>query len=422
MWKKLPSMSSSALDRICEFAPAQVGLAAFVWALVLLFLSAVIGVFEFTVRGRQVGYAVSLNWSFGFTLVAPFFYYFLLLAFQEAKDLPTKLAHAGLLRGADLEVHLNGAPVAATRWTTMRRKAAPWWLLISSFGLLESLWEWWVYSGSPLLLGQAPRENEIDWSVKFAGATGLDPKLSAGFSLLIFLQQAVLISMIGFLLWMALSFALWVQDLRRADRAVRLFPSPAFETKDDRRGFQLFSRFFQLFLLAGLCLYAHLLLSRLWNVYLHSTDESAKSIWEFVRDLFVEGFRHAADFKVHPGKLLDRISDLLHDFGALDFSGLYVALGAFLLFGISVTLLLVVLRGAADSGRRELLASGLRGTAKEKLEQMRLWPMTYPRLTTLLSLGFLGLTGMVAYRVAVLFLGVAAGLAMVAALREALRK
>ena len=418
MWKRLASIASSRLDRICAFAPVQIALAAFVWAFILLFVSAVIGVFAYTYNDRQVGYAVSLNWSFGFLLVAPFFYWFLLLASQEAKDLPTKLARAGLLRGTDLQVHANGAPAAAARWTTIRRSAAPWWLLISLLGLVESLWEWWVYSGAPLLRGDVPRENEIDWSVKFVKGSGLHPAFNAGFSLLVFLQQALLISMIGFLLWLALSFALWVRDLRRTDRAVRLFPSPTFEPEDDRRGFQLFSRFFQLFLLAGVCLYAHFLLSRLWNVYLHSPDEKAKSIWEFLRDLFIEGFRRAMEFKYHPGQLLNRISELLKDLGALDFSGLFVALAACLLFGISVALLLLVLRSAAANGRRELLDSGVRGTARERLVRMKLWPMEYPRLTTLLSLGFLGVAGMVAYRVAILFLGIAACLAMAAALRE----
>lgn len=422
MIQRLTAKAFSWMDRLGNLPPFQVALGALIWALVLLLISAMVEVFDFAHEGRQVGYVVTLNWSIGFTLVAPFFYYFLLLAYQEAAALPEKLSVAQMLRRSPSEVHPTGAAVVAGKWTSIRRKAAAWWLGISFLGLVESLWEWWVYSGRPLLKGGLPREQEIDWSVKFLDGEALDSQFNSAFSLLVFFQQALLISMIGLLLCMVLAFTLLVRDLRRSGRAVRLFPSVSFETEDNRRGFQVFSRFFQLFLTAGVCLYAHFLLSRLWNVYLRSPESKGMSLWKFIRGLFLEGMERATTWKKEPSQLSERVVELLKDLGALDFSGLFVSLGAVLLFLISLVLLLVVLRGAAEGGRDELLNAGARGAAKERLRGMTLWPMNYPSLNTLVLAGFLGLTGMIAYRVAVLFLGLAAGLALSAAVKQFFRR
>lgn len=411
--------AASLVERVGRLAPLQGALVAAVWALVLLLLSFIIGVHDYKPDGRQVGYALSFNWSIGFTLVVPFFYYFLLHAYQAVGELPLRLDSAGMLRKDATELQANGAAVIAGRWTRIRNQNAIWWLAGSVLGLGESAWEWWEYSGAPLLTNAEPRGAEIDWSVKFV-EDGWKSYANAGFSVLIFMQQVLLISAITFLLYLAVCFVQLVRVSRRPSVAARLFPSTTYEPKDPRCGFQVTSRFFGYFLLAGVCLYSQFLLTRLWNVYLHSDPARVTSLWGFLRDLLLEGMRRAIENLTNIRDLATRIVELLEDLGALDFSGLFVSLGAVLLFMVSLTILAVVLRASADDGRRELLESGVRGKAKERLAEMVLWPLMYPKLTTLLSLGFLGLLGMVAYQVAVLFLGLALGIALLAALTNVL--
>lgn len=413
MRKWLRRIASSLMDRIAGLEPFQVAVAACVWALTLLLLSAVVGVFSYQYAGKEVGYALTLNWSIGFTIMAPFFYFSLLLAYREVGDLASRLDAAGMLRRIPSEVQSNGASVFAARWTKIRRDYAVWWLAGSLLGFAESMWEWWVYSGSPLLTDATPRENEIDWSVRFIN-DGWNAYANAGFSLLVFFQQVLLISMVTFLLYLAVSFVKLIRESRKQTVSARLFPSVTYEPDDRRRGFQVFSNFLSYFLLAGVFLYAHFLLSRLWNVYLRLPPAEAQSIWVFLRDTILDGIRVAGDL----GGMRQGITELIRDLGALDFSGLFVALGAILVFLICLALLVVVLRQAAKSGRRELLGSGVRGQAEVRLRNMVFWPMHYPKLTTLLSIGFLAILGMIAYKVALLLIGIAIGLALTAALKN----
>jgi len=412
--------AASLADRVGRLPPFQTAIVAAVWALTLLLISFVIGVDKYAPEGREVGYALTLNWSIGFTLVVPFYYYFLLLAFQAAGELPARLDAAGMLRKDTETLQPNGAAAVAGRWTRIRNQNAIWWLAGSLLGLAESAWEWWSYSGKPLLHGTTPPDHEIDWSVKFM-SDGWKAYANSGFSLLIFLQQVLLISGVAFLLYMTVCFAQLVRESRRPSLSARLFPSLTYEPDDPRCGFQVFTNFFAYYLVAGVCLYSQFLLSRLWNVYLRSDPSEVKSLWGFLKGLLLEGMLRAIDNVKDVQGLARRVVELLKELGASDFSGVFVSLGAVLLFFVSLCLLAVVLRDCADGGRRELLGSGVRGAARERLAKMALWPMSYPKLTTLLSFGFLGVLGMLAYQVAILFLGIAAGIALVEALRNVLR-
>ncbi|MEM7481938.1 MAG: hypothetical protein AAF481_12255 [Acidobacteriota bacterium] len=409
-------LSERWLDRVVSIEPLHAAIAAATWSLVLLVGSFAVGVFQYEYGGREVGYASSLNWAIGFTLIVPLFYFFLLTTLQEMSALGSRLASAGMLLDGELKPHPNGATLATNRWKAMLKRYSLSWMVFSILGLLESLWEWWTYSGGPLWTGDRSGVAEVDWSIKQVGAEAVTAKAAAAFSLVVFLQQALLIAMIALLLHFALAMNALVRDLRQPGRAARLFPSGTYSPDDPRCGFQQFSTVLSHFLLAGACLYSQLLLSRLWNAYLHTPEKSALNVWGFIREEFLEGADVALDLKSLRGSILEYLRDL----GALDFSGLMVALGAVLLFLVSLGLMIVVLRRAARESRHELLNSGIRGVAKERLTKMVFWPLRFPRLTTLLAIGFMAILGMVAYKAAILFLGIAFGLALTAALTEIL--
>jgi hypothetical protein len=81
-------------------------------------------------------------------------------------------------------------------------------------------------------------------------------------------------------------------------------------------------------------------------------------------------------------------------------------LGAFMLMLLSGALLIVTMRKGALDARDELLESKkFKKPEVACLENMAIWPLKYPGLTTLLALSILGAMCMVAYRLGVYFIG-----------------
>jgi len=414
-------IAHGGIDLFNRVKPLGVAVGIVAFSLTLVALSQVVGVFSSPPGQKAVGYGLSLNWTFGFTLVAPFFAFFLLLAYQSVPELIMRLAEADMLQPKDGSTAANVAPAAQNRWTVARRGTAPWWLTVTVIGILASAWEWYAYSGGPLLVGRAIEERESDWSVLLLNADQTHRVLGAGFSFAVFLQQVFLISLIGLMLHFAIAFSGFVQDLRKPGRAVRLFPSASFQPDDRRRGFQLFSEVLGYFLVANVCLYAHLLLSRLWNAYLH--DPEATSIWQFLWQGVDAGFKAiGATSPKDPAPLVREVLAQLKELGPSEFSGLIVSLGAFLTLVIALSVLAVVLRRAAKSGQAELLAGTLSGTTRKRIEAMSFWPLRFPGLGTLVALGFLATVGMLSHKAATVFLGAAFVVALTGAVARLLRK
>jgi hypothetical protein len=227
--------------------------------------------------GQDVGYAQTLNWAFGFSLMAPLAVFFLLRAACEMDEAIKRLATRGMLLDEEYAPHPKARQLLSSRWTNIQRSHSVWWLVVSLIGTIASLGEWAVYSMLPLFnLRKAP-EAEYDWSVKYIGADLPDRVINSAFSLFVFLQQIWLISLIGYLIFFALSLSALMSDLRTSGRAIRLFPSLERCGKDPRLGYEAFAGMFQFFLLGNLFLYSHFFL----RGCLGSTERRAKMrLWD----------------------------------------------------------------------------------------------------------------------------------------------
>jgi hypothetical protein len=141
----MSKLSVAATEWIGERQPLGVAIGLFGYSMVLLLCALVADTWEFTnPAGQSVGYAQTLTWAWGFSVVVPWAAFFLVWAGREADALPGRLAGAGLLLDKDLSVPANAPQQAAARWTTIRRQQSGWWLLVTVVGLLESIGEWLV--------------------------------------------------------------------------------------------------------------------------------------------------------------------------------------------------------------------------------------------------------------------------------------
>lgn len=417
----LTDASSLALRGISSCRPLNAALALVSYSVVLVVLSAVVDTWDderlFEGVMQSVGYSQTLNWAWAFTLIFPVFVFFLFRAAHAADSLPNRLAAVGMLVDENGSPHDRAAKLAASKWTTIKKRHARWWLLVTAVGVLFTTWEWVVYSLLPLISGANPRENEIDWSVKFAQDPSLAARaINAAFSFLVFLQQIVLISMIGYLLYLMLSFSALLSDLRGRG-AVRLVPSVSRCGKDRRLGFEELVAFLIPLLFSIVLMYLHLFLSRVWNAYLHpgQGEPVFASVWELVSGPL---FRGMEENDSAGGVVVDRFLEYAQALGATNFSGVAVSLGGIILIVLSVLFLFYSLRHAAQDARSELLAMTKSRAQRDCLEEMKIWPLKYPGVNSMLALAFLGALSILAYRLGIYF----AGLLLLLALTQAVTR
>lgn len=373
--------------------------------LILLLLAPAADVWTFeNAEGQSVGYSSTLNWAIAFTLVTPFFYFFLLRAVREVDRLPRRLADSEMLLDEDLKPHPRAAQVMSARWTAVQKRYASWWLTLSLLGIAQAVGEWIATSVRPLVGRSAPAEFEYDWAVAHIDGNFLERLLNACFSFLVFLQQAWMLSLIAYLIFFVLSVTALVTELRKEGRAVRLFPSVTRSGEDPRLGYQHFSGIFSNFLFAGLFLYTHFFVSRLWNAFLHPAEGEPRfsTIWDLIKEPLVRGVDKGGEQGL---SLRELLVENLQTIGALNFSGLAVSIGAVILLTLSLALLIFIMRRSAVDARDELLAHGPGRRSAERLRNMALWPLRYPGLNTLAALGLLGAVCMLAYRLGVFFVG-----------------
>lgn len=401
-------LAVQGVEKISSPRPLNLAFASFAGSMALLLLCApAAGVWSYqNSSGQETGYAQAINWSIGFTLMTPIFAFFLLRSFRELEDLPGRLAGRGMILDSGYSTHPRASQLISARWATMRRTYAPWWLGISLLGLAESIGEWAATSMLPLVGIRTPAEGEFDWSVAHLDGTTIEKVFNGGFSFLVFLQQAWLISLIGFMIFFVLALSALMHDLRRQDRAGRLFPSLDGCGKDARLGFEGFAPLFQFFLLSNLFLYAHFFLSRVWNAYLHPGQDEIRrqSVWGLIRGPLLSGGESQIQ-GLGAGQISNAILLYFQKLGAFNFSGIAVSLGALIVLLLSIALLVVTMRRTASDGRDELLDAGLSRTKQTCLTEMAIWPLRYPGINTLFGLAVLGAVCMVAYRLGIWFLG-----------------
>jgi len=405
MKKRFKKLAVGGVEALLGARPLSVALLSVIYSFVLLALLApVAGVWSYkNDYGQSVGYAHTLNWAYGFTILVPLMAFFLLRAFKEMESLPRRIAAEEMLLREDYSPHTAAQQLLASRWTKHRRSHSHWWLGITVVGLLGTVGEWIAYSLLPLARGVPPPEDEWDWSVKLVESSLSDRILNGTFSFLVYLQQAWLISLIALFLFLALAFSALIADLREHRRTARIFPSLRRCGQDSRLGFEQFAPFLQFYLLSGLFLYAQLFLSRVWNAFLHPGDEEVRfmTVFQLVKGPLLSGVKGQATDE----GLRARALDYLGKVGALNFSGVAVALAATIIVAVSFAILFFTMRRTAIEARRELLENTRAKTKRECLEHMAIWPLRYPGLTTLMAASVLGALCMVAYRLGVYFFG-----------------
>lgn len=412
--------AQAGVKRISSWRPLNVAVALMSYSLFLVVLSAVVDTWEdersFAGVTQAVGYSQTLNWAWAFTLVFPFFAFFLLRAARAADTIPVRLAALGMLVDENGSPHARAAQVAASRWTTTKKRYAPWWFVITAIGAAVSLWEWAVYSSLPLIKGTSPRENEIDWSVKFTqDASLVERSMNAAFSLLVFFQQIVLVSALGFLLYLMLSFSVLLGDLRESG-AIRLVPGISRCGKDRRLGFEEFVPLLTPLLFSVVLMYLHLFMSRAWNAYLHPGEGERvfTSIWGLLSGPLFQGVEEG-----NPAEsVLGRFAQYAEGLGASNFSGVAVSLGGIVLIVVSVLFLFYSLRHAAQESRRDLLSVTRSRVQRECLENMKIWPLRYPGVNAMLGLALLGALSILVYRLGIYFAGLLISVALPLAVTE----
>lgn len=399
--KAFKNAAIAATARMSKLSPLAVAFSTAAYSFALLLLSVACDLWSYEHGTQQVGYAHTLNWFWGFTFIAPLFAFFLLRSSNEIERLPLNLAAAEMVLDQDLKPHSRAQQLLASSWTRARSTYAPWWLVIALFGLVFTFGEWLATSALPLFGLREVPEGEYDWSVKFLQGSPWEKTVNATFSFLAFVQQIWLLALIAYLVFLALALSGWITDLRAAGRSGRLFPSLRRCGADPRLGYERFAPVFQSFLLAGLFLYTHFFLSRVWNAFMHPEEGTAPdpTILSHIKQPLQLGIQDSEN------KILEVLSTFLEGLGAHNYSGLVVSIGALLLLLLSIGLLGYTLRRTVIAARDELLASQLTPAKRKCLQDLAIWPLRFPSLNFLLAIGILGGASMVAYRLGLYFLG-----------------
>lgn len=412
-------MNSFALIRKTTPATALIVGCLMSLVLVLLSFTPLVDVAEFERAGKEVGYKYSLNWAYGFTLVAPLFFFFMLSALYEMERSALDLGARGMLVDLRFDPPPQAVKSFGRRWASALEKNAKWALLLTLLGVGYTVYEWWGYSGQPLLSGGVPAEGEWDWSVKFAVAGELaDRRANAGFSALVFGLQAVFIFYLMHFVVALASFWRLIRSLvDGSDTTLQLIPDVTDE--DPRRGFQVFKDLTMSVLLTIGLGYVLFYLSRVWNAFLHapvSTTSEPITVYDFVIGDLVAGVRASIESE-QISRVLEVLAESLTDIGDFSFSEYWVTLGAIVLFLLGGFLTIRVLRTAAIEANRNLVAklsegSGrYRGAARSQVAQrltqqpIRTWPMGYPHPNQLLIMGAFALVGFIWFRVGLVVIG-----------------
>lgn len=399
------------LQHLRTTSPTAVLLTAVLVAAALILISSAIDLFDYErTDGKQVGYSRALNWTVGFLLVAPLFYFFVLSAFQEVDHLADRLVNSRMLVDDRCRKKANAATVFKQRWTRKLHQLAPWILILALAGLAESTVEWWSYSGAPLWQGAPVPEDEIDWSVKFRSVPEEEAHqkhLNGVFSLFVFLQQGAFLSFLAFYLIFIVLLARHIRSFGLTGSGYRLIPR--VEDRDERRGFQVFEPLTSHVLLAATFGFTLMYLSRLWNAYLHADGENSDTLYDFVIGDIIRGFRQ---------EKFEGLSDSFFDAGDFTFSEYWDTVGALILFTACIVTVIQLLRKAAENARVTLQthlmnskAGSFRNLSRAEclkrleVENMKKWPLNYPRENELLILATLAVISVVFFRIGLFFIG-----------------
>jgi hypothetical protein len=400
--------------------PAAILLGSMVLGALLLFVSFLIGLYNVTLHqvgtkgafDQQVGYYDAVNWSLGFTLVAPVTLFFFLSSFQKTERVITRLSESHMLVDRNLESLSaeDAASTLASKWHRLLNSTERWTLGLSVVGILGSITEWWLFCGRPLLANRIDlvAEHEIDWSVavlKDGHASPIARYTDAGFSLAAFTLQGLFLACLLTFFVFIFCLCRFVQDLADSRRPPILIPN--FLSDDLRRGFEIFEGITTDVLIAGLCAYGLFYFSKTWNVFLRS-DHSTYST--FIAGDIARGFK-SGSWKGLGGSVFDS--------GPTNFSGTMVTMAAVVLFCFCLLIPLLILVRAAKDSRAFLLQKLDDGVSprrssheyaaakvRARLKNMKFWPMEYPKQNYLLVIVLFATVSIYYFRIGLFYIGI----------------
>lgn len=378
-----------------------------VTAIVLLVISSMVGVDHFIFNGKEVGYLQAPNWTISFILVFPLVGALTILILHKVDQSIRELGERRMLFDTTNKHFLGGQKdlgLIKKKWSEILRIAFWMWIVLAVLGFAASFKEWWDSSYVPLsrfnsieelvekvtvdpkISRKQPGDKlEIDWAIAGLEKKDVNKKANYFFSLAAFLLlQGTALSFLSFFLVIGVAFGAFVVSLSGQGRFVAL-PDP--NSRDDRRGFEIFQDLGSLMLLCSLCLFFAFYLTIIQNVYLHISD--ATSIYQMLAEPVRRGFTNGD------------VASLFNSKSSADYSSSFARIGGGvvgLLVGLLVPgLLLSYLASRARSRMLEIARSpeGLailnkrRTTIEEALRDMRIWPYRYFSLNMLIGAALL---------------------------------
>ena len=398
--------------RFDSISRIQVWLVTALYSLLMLILSVPLDFVSYRKEeaGKLIferGYFSAINWSVGFTLFVPLFFYYGLGAFKTANRFGSNLFEKGMLVNInfrsepDAEKHFNDT------WKSILIANERWAIFLLCCGLMFTSYEWWTSSYGPLMCGSVIPE--VDWSVKALDtSSNVNPLVNAAFSFFVFSMQAAFIGGLAYFISLIISVVTLLSPEER--KSVRIIPN--LNTDDSRLGFQVFENLAVNILWTSAFGYAIFYLSRLWNAYLHA-DQPYSSLYDFVIGSILTGFSKNVSFQ----KIVSQAGDTLFEIGTFSSSGILVISAALVIFSLSVIIVLVALRGLASQSKDELLTfleskdesflfSGIpKKKCIAKLKAMEMWPISYPKPTELLLMATFALISLIFFRMGLLYIG-----------------
>jgi hypothetical protein len=409
--------ASRIVDHFLFQTPAWYALMAAVVAgliMILLAFASQIAIISLPdANGKSVGYVTALNWSFGFTLLAPFAIMFVVATAQSFELALRDMHTAGMFVTSSFSRASDEAIDSAV--ADFRSKVACVLLFWVAFGVIEGAVEWYVGSGDALVRGNPELAAKIDWSVAATFRPNLvSSPFDAFVGLLAFLYQGVFLGFfIGFLGVLCLA-AIWIGRFaspRSGDNGIRLIVDT--RSTDHRCGFEIFDSFFDNMLLFVGFAMPLLYLSQIQNNYLH--DAKTKTLWEFLQNEFILGT--TTDFSSKNNwQLTGEMASNLFEPTVLNFSDVSTMIGGLLLLAVVMLIIVIVLRQAAQDARRRTLgalADGHLGdgkldpVARKRIEEMQMWPLAYLQLNGLVFLVATAILSIIFYKVGVVLAGAA---------------
>lgn len=379
----------------------------------LIIASYLLDLHSVEIDGREVGYFAAINWSVNYAIFFPFMLYFMMKSLHSVETILAALSEKRMLWKKDYQAVEPGV-LQELWWERVRHVVRRYLPIAIIFAGFVSYEEWFRTNFSPLILyGAEYIEGAKDWGVAalFTGDQGTwSLALNAAFDFVCFSVQAALIFCLAGYFLLMVEFARLVSSDSKHFKRSGIFLIPDVKSDDKRRGFEEFEPLLTELLFASLFAYILAYLSRLQYAYLSCLSES--SLWGFIKNDILTGMNLKGD-----GQLFN-LQTACESAFPMQLAGVLMLSLTLLVLLVLIFIVFHTIRETAKRARRVLQNHAAAGVdtdtaigvpAKQVLErlgEMQIWPMDYPRFNMLLILSIFGITALFAYRIGLIVLGV----------------